>query len=99
MLEPRQSSSPHLVYLFPAPFWSPRSISCLFWTSQYSLLPLLLCHHYPPFIFFSQAPALGPSHYHQGDKYSVYFHLGCCRYIVRPPYFVHCTEHCLTSNT
>src|SRR6218665_628617 len=39
--------------------------------SQYFSQPAHFRHQYPPFIFFSQAPALGPVHHHRDDKCSV----------------------------
>src|SRR6218665_2573363 len=39
--------------------------------SQYSSQPAHFRHQYSPFIFFSQAPALGPVHHHRDDKCSV----------------------------
>src|SRR6218665_507621 len=39
--------------------------------SQYSSQPAHLRYQYPPFIFFSQAPVLGPVHHHRDDKCSV----------------------------
>src|SRR6218665_1980542 len=39
--------------------------------SQYSSQPAHFRHQYPPFIFFSEAPALGPVHHHRDDKCSV----------------------------
>jgi len=68
------------------------SVSCFFWIS-----PIFSATNSSPSplssfrLFFS---ALRPLHYHWDDKCSVYLHLGWCCYIVRPPYFVHCTEHC-----
>src|SRR6218665_2756381 len=38
---------------------------------QYSSQTAHFRHQYPPFIFFSQAPALGPVHHHRDDKCSV----------------------------
>src|SRR6218665_2761985 len=42
-----------------------------FGPSQYSSQPAHFRHQYPPFIFLSQAPALGPVHHHRDDKCSV----------------------------
>src|SRR6218665_1178217 len=42
--------------LIQAPFWSPHSVSCLFYRSlQFSPQPVPLCHQHPPFVFSSQA--------------------------------------------
>src|SRR6218665_1632945 len=75
MPEPRQPSFSDCVYqcdllspLLPGNLVSYPVSSGL---SQYSSQPAHLRHQYPPFIFFSQAPALGPLHHHRNDKCSV----------------------------